>query len=175
MLLILFILNQVLANLIHINGHAAFDAIALAIENANPEIFMCGWWLCPDLYLRRPIHANASSRLDALLEAKAMQGVQERNHCKIYILVYEELAFALKINSFYSKKKLAAFHENIRVLRYLDHFSSGVYLWSHREKLVIVDYEVCFIGGLDICFGRYDSYEHKVGDHPATVWPGKDY
>ncbi|GKD18455.1 ribonuclease H-like domain-containing protein, partial [Tanacetum coccineum] len=145
------------------------------VSQLKKMIFMCGWWLCPDLYLRRPIHANASSRLDALLEAKAMQGVQERNHCKIYILVYEELAFALKINSFYSKKKLAAFHENIRVLHYLDHFSSGVYLWSHREKLVIVDYEVCFIGGLDICFGRYDSYEHKVGDHPATVWPGKDY
>lgn len=46
---------------------------------------------------------------------------------------------------------------------------------SHHEKLVIVDYEVCFIGGLDLCFGRYDSYEHKVGDHPPTIWPGKDY
>lgn len=40
------------------------------------QIFMCGWWLCPDLYLRRPFHANASSRLDALLEARAKQGVQ---------------------------------------------------------------------------------------------------
>ncbi|PWA74924.1 Phospholipase D, eukaryota [Artemisia annua] len=152
-----------------VDGRAAFDAIALAIEDAKSEIFMCGWWLCPDLYLRRPFHANASARLDALLEAKAKQGVQ------IYILMYKELALALKINSFYSKKKLAALHENIRVLRYPDHFSSGVYLWSHHEKLVIVDYEVCFIGGLDLCFGRYDSYEHKVGDHPAMIWPGKDY
>ncbi|CAH1415118.1 unnamed protein product [Lactuca virosa] len=152
-----------------VDGRAAFDAIALAIEEAKSEIFMCGWWLCPDLYLRRPFHANASSRLDALLEARAKQGVQ------IYILMYKELALALKINSFFSKKKLAALHENIRVLRYPDHFSSGVYLWSHHEKLVIVDYEVCFIGGLDLCFGRYDSYEHKVGDHPPTIWPGKDY
>ncbi|XP_071692997.1 phospholipase D zeta 1-like [Rutidosis leptorrhynchoides] len=152
-----------------IDGSAAFDAIALAIEEAKSEIFMCGWWLCPDLYLRRPFHVNASSRLDNLLEAKAKQGVQ------IYILMYKELALALKINSFYSKKKLVGLHENIRVLRYPDHFSSGVYLWSHHEKLVIVDYEVCFIGGLDLCFGRYDSYEHKVGDHPALIWPGKDY
>nr|GEY01900.1 phospholipase D zeta 1 [Tanacetum cinerariifolium] len=71
--------------------------------------------------------------------------------------MYKGLALAIKINSFYSKKKLAALHENIRVLRYPDHFSSGVYLWSHHEKLVIVDYEVCFIGGLDLCFGRHDS------------------
>ncbi|XP_076929907.1 phospholipase D zeta 1-like [Bidens hawaiensis] len=152
-----------------VDGRAAFDAIALAIEDAKSEIFMCGWWLCPDLYLRRPFHSNASSRLDNLLETKAKQGVQ------IYILMYKELALALKINSFYSKKKLAALHENIRVLRHPDHFSSGVYLWSHHEKLVIVDHEVCFIGGLDLCFGRYDSYEHKVGDHPPMIWPGKDY
>ncbi|XP_023734073.1 phospholipase D zeta 1 [Lactuca sativa] len=152
-----------------VDGCAAFEAIALAIEGAKSEIFMCGWWLCPELYLRRPFQAHASSRLDALLEAKAKQGVQ------IYILMYKELALALKINSVYSKKKLVAIHENVRVLRFPDHFSSGVYLWSHHEKLVIVDNDICFIGGLDLCFGRYDSHDHKVGDDPATLWPGKDY
>lgn len=40
------------------------------------QIFICGWWLCPELYLRRPFVSNASSRLDALLEAKAKEGVQ---------------------------------------------------------------------------------------------------
>ncbi|KAK2989819.1 hypothetical protein RJ640_014766 [Escallonia rubra] len=159
-----------------VDGRAAFDAIALAIEEAKSEmiesimqIFICGWWLCPELYLRRPFSAHASSRLDALLEAKAKQGVQ------IYILLYKEVALALKINSVYSKRKLLDIHENVRVLRYPDHFSSGVYLWSHHEKLVIVDYQICFIGGLDLCFGRYDSSEHKVGDCPSLIWPGKDY
>ncbi|KAK8595265.1 hypothetical protein V6N13_123145 [Hibiscus sabdariffa] len=57
---------------------SAFDGIAIAssIEDAKSEIFICGWWLCPELYLRRPFHEQASSRLDALLEAKAKQGVQ---------------------------------------------------------------------------------------------------
>jgi hypothetical protein len=40
------------------------------------QIFICGWWLCPELYLRRPFQAHASSRLDNLLEAKAKEGVQ---------------------------------------------------------------------------------------------------
>lgn len=40
------------------------------------QIFICGWWLCPELYLRRPFSSHASARLDALLEAKAKQGVQ---------------------------------------------------------------------------------------------------
>ncbi|KAL2464198.1 Phospholipase D p1 [Forsythia ovata] len=152
-----------------IDGRAAFEAIALAIEAAKSEIFMCGWWLCPELYLRRPFHAHASSRLDSLLEAKAKQGVQ------IYILLYKEVALALKINSVYSKRKLLGIHENVRVLRYPDHFSSGVYLWSHHEKIVIVDHQICFVGGLDLCFGRYDSSDHKVGDYPSVIWPGKDY
>ncbi|OVA12917.1 Phospholipase D/Transphosphatidylase [Macleaya cordata] len=152
-----------------VDGQAAFQAIASAIEEAKSEIFITGWWLCPELYLRRPFHTHMSSRLDTIIEAKAKEGVQ------IYILLYKEVALALKINSVYSKRKLLDIHENVRVLRYPDHFSSGVYLWSHHEKLVIVDNRICFIGGLDLCFGRYDTYEHKVGDIPPLIWPGKDY
>ncbi|XP_061349147.1 phospholipase D zeta 1-like [Gastrolobium bilobum] len=152
-----------------IDGRAAFEAIASSIKDAKSEIFICGWWVCPELYLQRPFHTHATSRLDNLLEEKAKQGVQ------IYILLYKEVALALKINSFYSMKKLLSIHENVRVLRYPDHFSTGVYLWSHHEKLVIVDHQICFIGGLDLCFGRYDTCEHKVGDSPPLIWPGKDY
>ncbi|XP_023917910.2 phospholipase D zeta 2 isoform X1 [Quercus suber] len=152
-----------------IDGQAAFEAIASSIENAKSEIFITGWWLCPELYLKRPFPCHPSSRLDALLEEKAKKGVQ------IYILLYKEVPIALKINSMYSKKRLLNIHENVRVLRYPDHITTGVYYWSHHEKLVIVDYQICFIGGLDLCFGRYDTNEHKVGDCPPLIWPGKDY
>lgn len=40
------------------------------------QIFITGWWLCPELYLKRPFPNHPSSRLDALLEEKAKQGVQ---------------------------------------------------------------------------------------------------
>ncbi|KAJ7973311.1 Phospholipase [Quillaja saponaria] len=152
-----------------IDGQAAFEAIASSIQDAKSEIFITGWWLCPELYLKRPFHSNSSFRLDTLLEEKAKQGVQ------IYILLYKEVSIALKINSLYSKKRLLNIHENVRVLRYPDRFPTGIYLWSHHEKLVIVDYQICYIGGLDLCFGRYDTIEHKVGDCPSLIWPGKDY
>ncbi|XP_078159578.1 phospholipase D zeta 1-like isoform X2 [Carex rostrata] len=152
-----------------VDGEAAFAAIAASIEEAKSEIFITDWWMCPELYLRRPFHLHASSRLDFLLEERAKQGVQ------IYILLYKEVTYYLKINSIYSKRRLLNVHENIRVLRYPDHISSGVYLWSHHEKIVIVDNQICFIGGLDLSFGRYDNPEHKVGDFPPSIWPGKDY
>ncbi|KAK3160706.1 hypothetical protein QOZ80_1BG0063280 [Eleusine coracana subsp. coracana] len=152
-----------------IDGRAAFDAIASSIEEAKSEIFITDWWLCPELYLRRPFHYHGSSRLDVLLESKAKQGVQ------IYILLYKEVSLALKINSMYSKRRLLNIHENVKVLRYPDHFSTGIYLWSHHEKIVIVDNQVCYMGGLDLCFGRYDTPQHKVMDFPSSTWPGKDY
>ncbi|XP_047960602.1 phospholipase D zeta 1-like [Salvia hispanica] len=152
-----------------IDGKAAFESIASSIERARSEIYITGWWLCPELYLRRPYHNNSSSRLDILLEAKAKEGVQ------IHILLYKEVSLALKINSLFSKRKLLSIHENVKVLRYPDHLSTGVYLWSHHEKLVIVDNKICYIGGLDLCFGRYDTTEHKISDLPPFLWPGKDY
>ncbi|BAH91027.1 Os01g0310100, partial [Oryza sativa Japonica Group] len=59
-----------------LDGQAAFNAIASSIEEAKSEIFITDWWLCPELYLRRPFHHHESSRLDILLESRAKQGVQ---------------------------------------------------------------------------------------------------
>ncbi|CAN1193879.1 Phospholipase D zeta 1 [Linum perenne] len=86
-----------------IDGRAAFEAIASAIEDAKSEIFICGWWLCPELYLRRPFQNHASSRLDALLEAKAKQGVQ------IYIFSTRRLLLLSKSTVFIARKNFLAF------------------------------------------------------------------
>ena len=32
--------------------------------------------------------------------------------------------------------------------------------------MVIVDSEVAFMGGVDLCFGRWDTPEHKLTDNP---------
>lgn len=48
---------------------------------------------------------------------------------QIYILLYKEVALALKINSLYSKNRLRNIHENVKVLRYPDRNPAGIYLW----------------------------------------------
>jgi phosphatidylserine/phosphatidylglycerophosphate/cardiolipin synthase-like enzyme len=55
-----------------------------------------------------------------------------------------------------------------------------VELWSHHEKVVVVDNHRACIGGLDICFGRWDTQNHPLADvHPTdfslTLFPGQDY
>ena len=52
--------------------------------------------------------------------------------------------------------------------------------WAHHEKLCLIDGNIAFMGGLDLCFGRWDTYQHPIADvHPSdlnmTVYPGQDY
>ncbi|KAL7358887.1 phospholipase D Active site domain-containing protein [Histoplasma ohiense] len=55
-----------------------------------------------------------------------------------------------------------------------------VLYWAHHEKLCIVDGKTAFMGGLDLCYGRWDTHQHSISDvHPndirETVFPGQDY
>ncbi|QSZ34076.1 hypothetical protein DSL72_005664 [Monilinia vaccinii-corymbosi] len=52
--------------------------------------------------------------------------------------------------------------------------------WAHHEKLCLVDGKVAFMGGLDLCFGRWDVNQHPIADaHPSNldniVFPGQDF
>ncbi|KAB5545947.1 phospholipase D active site-containing protein [Coniochaeta sp. 2T2.1] len=55
-----------------------------------------------------------------------------------------------------------------------------VLYWAHHEKLCLVDGRIAFMGGLDMCFGRWDTNSHPIADaHPgdvdAIIFPGQDY
>ncbi|KKK18333.1 hypothetical protein P175DRAFT_0505037 [Aspergillus ochraceoroseus IBT 24754] len=51
--------------------------------------------------------------------------------------------------------------------------------WAHHEKLCIIDGGIAFMGGLDMCFGRWDTHQHALADlhnNPSDiVFPGQDY
>lgn len=88
----------------------------------------------------------------------------QRQGTRIFILLYKEVEMALGINSFYSKQKLSQLHENIKLLRHPDHVRSGVFFWAHHEKLVIIDQTYAFVGGIDLCYGRWDDHHHRLTD-----------
>lgn len=57
----------------------------------------------------------------------------------------------------------------------------GVILyWAHHEKLCLVDGTTAFMGGLDLCYGRWDTNQHPLADcHPSnldySIFPGQDF
>ncbi|KAG8686746.1 hypothetical protein FRC11_008434 [Ceratobasidium sp. 423] len=126
--------------------------------------------------LRRPPADNYEWRLDRLLKRKAEQGV------KIYVIAYKEVPQVLSISSRHTKDALNALHPNIMCLRHPDHIGSdsSVWFWSHHEKVIVVDNIRACVGGLDVCFGRWDTHNHPLADcHPTdvsrTLFPGQDY
>ncbi|KAG1796447.1 uncharacterized protein HD556DRAFT_1234604 [Suillus plorans] len=160
----------------HIDGHDYMYALSEILDGAKECIFILDWWLTPELYLRRPPADHPEWRLDRLLQRKARQGV------RIYVIVYKEVTQTMSMNSKHTKAALEALHPNIACMRHPDHIGSKdtVEFWSHHEKLVVVDNHRGCVGGLDICFGRWDTHNHPLADvHPTdwsrTLFPGQDY
>jgi phospholipase D1/2 len=155
----------------YVDGKDAFKDIAFAIDRAKKEIFITGWCVNPCLYLLRDDEPNAAdSRLDILLKHKASQGV------KIYIVMWKETAIAnLNLYSRRSKMYLRSLYpRNIYVITHPKKFPI---MYTHHQKSVVIDQSFAFVGGLDLAYGRWDSYKHPITDtgHTHMKYPLNDY
>lgn len=158
--------------------------VSRAINQAKDVIYIHDWWLSPELYMRRPAAISQKWRLDRLLQQKAREGV------KIFIIMYRNINSAIPIDSEYSKFSLLELHPNIFVQRSPNQFRQNTFFWAHHEKLCLIDHTLAFVGGIDLCFGRWDTPQHQLTDDKPTgfettdmpkdsdhcqLWPGKDY
>ena len=171
------------------DGEKYFDDLAKKLSEARSTIFITDWWLSPEVFLVRPVptttymamayqHQKKKEtppyhRLMDILYQCANRGV------KICILIYAECRIALSLESIYTENSLTSLHPNIHVQR---HPTNALdLLWSHHEKLVIIDQIIGYVGGIDLCWGRYDTNEHPIsepkdnGDNPSYLFPGIDY
>ncbi|ODV80433.1 phospholipase D, partial [Suhomyces tanzawaensis NRRL Y-17324] len=173
-----------------VDGRDYFWAVSSALEMAKDVIFIHDWWLSPELYLRRPANGNQQWRIDRILQRKAKQGV------KIYVIVYRNVGTTVATDSLYTKHSILSLdEENIHVIRSPNQLLQNTYFWAHHEKLCIIDHTVAFLGGIDLCYGRYDTPDHVLTDDSEVnfesllaeerlspedfvkfqVFPGKDY
>lgn len=111
-----------------------------------------------ELYLRRP--GRPGFRLDTILRQKAEEGV------KVFIILYNEVSNNFTpTDSNYSKQRLINLHKNIMVQRSPSHFQTGTFYWAHHEKMCVIDETIGFMGGFDLCFGRWDTHAHVLTDN----------
>ena len=158
-----------------VDGKSYFEDLFDKLMEANNSIYISDWWLSPEVFLRRPVNVKPylemvnnkiitydrvenMTRLMDVLNYKAKQGV------KIYILIYKEFSVALSINSAHTEKLFTKLNENIKVTTYPP-FTQAL-LWSDHEKLVIIDNVIGYVGGLDLCWGRYDNNQHPIYEAP---------
>ncbi|CAF3683113.1 unnamed protein product [Rotaria sp. Silwood1] len=136
-----------------INGKSYMEAVAKGLLTAKEEVFITDWWLSPEVMLVRPTE-DEEFRLDNILGRIADAGV------RVYVMVFKEMSFAVGLNSSYTKRILTSKSKRgfIKVIRHPDHHpNGGVLLWSHHEKMVVIDQKIAFVGGIDLCYGRWDD------------------
>lgn len=170
-----------------VDGRDYFWTLSEALENARDTIYILDWWLSPETYLRRPAESNQRWRLDRVLKRRAEAGV------KIFIVVYRNVGATIPIDSLWTKHSMLDLHPNIHCLRSPNQvLQNSALFWAHHEKVCVIDHTIGFCGGIDLCFGRWDTPQHVLVDdavdafykdnkearesaEPTQVWPGKDY
>ncbi|KND02124.1 uncharacterized protein SPPG_02618 [Spizellomyces punctatus DAOM BR117] len=171
-----------------VDASAHFEQVYDAIVSAEKEILIADWFITPEIFLRRGadgIHnEHLPTRLDRLLFKKANEGV------RIYILLYKEMNLpnaSLHAKEAFMARKMPYYlldpavedpngelelkeRSNIVVLRHPDQGRGFIgpvldtVMWAHHEKAAIIDRKIAFIGGIDLCVGRYDTAEHTLRD-----------
>lgn len=120
------------------------------------------------------------------------------------IIVYEEVTQTATTSSRHTVDYMNSLHPNIQAVRHPDHIATTTLFWSHHEKgkqsslqyrhvhahvkksdtiltpVVLCDNHALAVGGLDLCYGRWDTHSHPLADvHPSdmqrTLFPGQDY
>ena len=94
---------------------------------------------------------------------------------KVFVLAWKETKLAIDLGSEYSAQLLRSISPNIHVILHPPEFPVT---YSHHQKLVTIDQHVAYIGGIDLCLGRYDeagAYRLNDQNYQNLTWPGKDY
>ncbi|KIY01695.1 uncharacterized protein Z520_01833 [Fonsecaea multimorphosa CBS 102226] len=114
----------------HVSGCSYFWAVSEALEKAKESVWILGWWVSPEVYLRRPPSENEQYRLDRMLLAAAERGV------KVNIIVFKEIPQVMYLSSHHTQRALEALHPNIAVFRYPDHYTGAKGVLSSTKSLL---------------------------------------
>jgi phospholipase D1/2 len=150
-----------------VNGHEYFTALYDALDQARSRILITSWYFSPELYLKRGTPLRPEWRLDELLRRKAEEGV------RVYILLWRNIPFVYDLRAEWVCHYMNRLHKNIFTVCHPPAQSTSV--WSHHQKTVVVDEDTAFVGGIDLCFGRYDDSLYRLTDPKEEVFPGRDY
>jgi len=149
---------------VHVDGAEALAEVAAAIEAARSSVWLAGWYFSPDFRLReaepetlQQLLARVAERVDVRLLAWAGAPLPlfhpDRKEVRA---VCEELSRRTQVR--------VALDARERPLH------------CHHEKLVVIDGEVAFVGGIDLTSyagDRLDSSEHptrgSIGWHDVAT------
>lgn len=94
-----------------VDGKSYFEHVAHVMECAREEIFIGGWFITAELFMKRPVKGSQDPwQLANVLKRKAEQGV------RIFVLFYKEFEKVSDNGSAWASRVLDLLHPRIHVL-----------------------------------------------------------
>lgn len=133
-----------------------FRLVREAMLTARHSVFLLGWDTMADTdLLPGETRADAPTRLAPLLRYIA----RRTPLLQIYLLTWDYASvYALERDPFARLKFTWRMPKNVH-FSFDDHHPIGA---SHHQKVVVVDDELAFCGGIDLTGHRWDTCEHRV-------------
>jgi phospholipase D1/2 len=149
-----------------------FHLVRHAILQARDSVFILGWDiqatldLLPDAEVvgapdTAALPEDAPTRLNELLKWV----VRRRPHLRCYVLVWDHAALYTIERDPFTRWRLGWRMPRQVKFRFDDQHPLGA---SHHQKIVVVDDELAFCGGVDLTGHRWDTPAHRV-DEPARL------
>lgn len=161
-----------------------FKLVREALLSARNTVFILGWDIFAGVDLlpavpdareagprgpaRREKDDNVPTKLDELLAFIA----RRRPRLRCYILIWDYAALYTLERDPWSRWRLGwRTHRHVK-FGFDDRHPVG---GSHHQKLVVVDDELAFCGGIDLTSHRWDTCAHRVAEPARTSFGGKPY
>jgi phosphatidylserine/phosphatidylglycerophosphate/cardiolipin synthase-like enzyme len=148
-------------------GSDYFKDVASAIKNAKKSIFISGW------QINYEVRLEGDTRLwDCLNHALRKKGQTP----DIYLMPWlspkaavdtgdlETMVAAFILNAGLKKKKVWC----LPAIQQSDMGSLGLF-FSHHQKMVVIDNEVAYVGGIDLAYGRRDDNNFRLAADGRTA------
>jgi phospholipase D1/2 len=175
------LLNPVLPDYLHSLLPHTTDKFTKGLTRVGLDVIFKSLeeWERTDPLIAPPISVSSAHTKHHLEELHPNIGVFRHPDHLPDAAVLQSSFFASMKNMSFSPAKLAQMPGDGLKAIYGAHDGTVMY-WAHHEKLCLVDGQIAFMGGLDLCYGRWDTNQHSIADaHPGDmdriVFPGQDF
>lgn len=154
-----------------IDGEEYYRAFYLAAVQAKKQILISGWQFDSEVALLRGADARRHgggypflSFLDGLC--------RERKELRVYMLAWD-FSFIFMLERQWMQEWVFNWSTNERLFfRFDGRHPIGA---SQHQKFAVIDRSVAFLGGMDICSGRWDDRSHNAENRERVNPDGRGY
>lgn len=153
-----------------VDGDDYYRAFYAAAQHAKSHILLAGWQFDTDACLLRGAEVDGAPLPVTLL--KFLDALCERTPTlRIYLLAWDfHVVFSLEREWMQDLRFKWMTGDRLQFLFDSHHVDGG----SHHQKFVVLDGQLSFLGGLDLCDHRWDDRKHK-DPNPLRVSRGEPH